>query len=123
MSIKLSTPKILEHLGGNIHHNLSQLDTRFKWAKYVLVALFFLSYLLFWGGKYTVMDYFRLQRRGQVLQGEIDKITPKLQEDSVRLRELRHLGRGTEVIAREKYLMKSPGEQIFLITQDSTNNK
>lgn len=121
MNIKLSITQILGRLGRGIQHSLSQVDRRFRWAKYVLVAIFASSSLFF--GEYTVIDYFKLQRRGQVLQGEIDKLTPKLQEDSIRLRELRHLGRGTEVIAREKYLMKSPSEQIFLITQDSTNNK
>ena len=112
MNIKLSITQTLGRLGRGIQHSLSQVDRRFRWAKYVLVAVLASSSLFF--GEYTVIDYFKLQRRGQVLQGEIDKLT---------LRELRHLGRGTEGIAREKYLMKSPGEQIFLITQDSTNNK
>lgn len=102
-------------------NTLSSLDKRYLWAKYVLVSLFAFSAIVF--GDYTIMDYVKLQTRGQLLQSEINKLEPKLQEDSLRLDELRHLGRGTEAIAREKYLMKAPGEQIFLITPDSINQQ
>lgn len=121
MAFKFNLKRYILRGLSKIHRGLSILDHRHRWIKYLVVVILASTSLFF--GQYTIIDYVKLEERKQMLESEIDKLEPKLQEDSVKLDELKHLGRGTEAIAREKYLMKSPGEQIFLLTPDSTTKQ
>lgn len=73
-------------------------------------------------GNNDLKDYWSLEERRQLIQGEIDELEPKLAADSTRLEDIKNQGREIEAVARERYLMKSPGEQIFIIKQDSSHN-
>lgn len=95
-----------------------RLDERFWWAKFVLLTLFILLSTLMWG-RYTFSDYWLVEQRRATLQREINSIKPQLTADSLRLVRVKELGREVEAIARERYLMKSPGEEIFIIKSDS----
>lgn len=100
---------------------LSNFDRQHLWVKYALVLLFFGTTTLFMG-EYTWSDYRALRERKSMVRKEINRLTPLLQADSVNLEELKALGPEVEVIAREKYLMKSPGEEIFLIKSTPTHD-
>lgn len=100
---------------------LYRLDERQRWLKFVLVAVaIFLMAFVF--GNNDLKDYWSLEERRQLIQGEIDELEPKLAADSTRLEDIKNQGREIEAVARERYLMKSPGEQIFIIKQDSSHN-
>lgn len=56
----------------------------------------------------------------QLHQLEQDKVyyTGKIKEDTERLQELKSNTNNLEKFAREKYLMKKPNEDIFIIVKD-----
>lgn len=98
---------------------LRAFDRRHLWVKYLIVFAYFSVSTLFFG-EHTVMGYWENYQRQQTLNQEIKRIEPQFKRDSAYLERLKGLGAEVEVIAREKYLMKSPGEEIFIIKMDTT---
>ena len=58
------------------------------------------------------------QIRIQELQVQIDDYQKQFDNDSVRLHILMNDPKGAERIARERYLMKRPNEDIFIMSTD-----
>lgn len=94
-------------------------DEERPWIKFVLSFIGIALITFVWGNN-TIWDYYKVVQRAGAIRDEINEIKPQLEADSIRLSELKELGEEVEVIARERYLMKSPGEEIFLLRQDSS---
>lgn len=94
-------------------------DEKRPWIKFVLSFIGIALITFVWGNN-TIWDYYKVVQRAGAIRDEINEIKPQLEADSIRLSELKELGEEVEVIARERYLMKSPGEEIFLLRQDSS---
>lgn len=58
------------------------------------------------------------QIRIQELQAQIDEYQKQFDGDSIRLHILLNDPKGAERIARERYLMKRPNEDIFIMSTD-----
>ena len=58
------------------------------------------------------------QIRIQELQAQIDDYQKQFDNDSIRLNVLMNDPKGAERIARERYLMKRPNEDIFIMSTD-----
>ena len=58
------------------------------------------------------------QLRIQELQAQIDDYQKQFDNDSIRLHILMNDPKGAERIARERYLMKRPNEDIFIMSTD-----
>lgn len=54
----------------------------------------------------------------QELQAQIDEYQTQFDKDSIRLHILLNDPKGAERIARERYLMKRPNEDIFIMSTD-----
>ena len=61
------------------------------------------------------LAYYREETR---LRGEIDKYRTEYEENTRRLNELAVDSGAIEQIAREKYLMKKPNEDIYVFQED-----
>ena len=66
---------------------------------------------------------YRIRRIGYAreisrLQGEIDKYRAEYEENTERLNELSTNPEAIEQIAREKYLMKKPNEDIYVFDEE-----
>lgn len=89
-------------------------DRQHSQAKYWIALILVAVYTLVLSDR-PLWEYLRIQRRQMYLQGEIDRYLPIYQSDSARLQQIK-TGRDPIVrIARERYLMKSPGEDIYII--------
>ena len=62
--------------------------------------------------------YAILRMRQNELQQEYDKFHEQYERDSLRLQALEASQRGVERIARERYFMKRPNEDIFVLSTD-----
>jgi hypothetical protein len=62
------------------------------------------------------------QIRIQELQAQIDDYQKQFDNDSIRLHILMNDPKGAERIARERYLMKRPNEDIFIMSTDPKPN-
>ncbi len=92
----------------------ASINRRFFWLKYILVfaIVFTTTFVL---SNRSLMDYLRLEERYLYINKEIEREQELLSADSLRLNELKSLGKSVENIARERYLMKAPGEEVFII--------
>ena len=61
------------------------------------------------------LGYYREETR---LRGEIDRYRAEYEEDTEKLKELTSNPEALEKIAREKYLMKKPNEDIYVFQED-----
>ncbi|MDO4692309.1 MAG: septum formation initiator family protein [Porphyromonadaceae bacterium] len=93
---------------------LNVWDKKHRWAKYIIV-LALLSIYTFVLREPTIWEYTSLLRRQIHIQNEIDSYRPIYEADSTRLSNLKTGKDRIEHIARERYLMKSPGEEIYII--------
>lgn len=109
--------KIKQGLGqafGAVRLRLGAFDRRYRWAKYLAVVLLFAGYTLVWSDK-TIWQYAKFLQRESYLEGQIETYAPKLRADSISLEGIENLGDRVEEIARTQYLMKSAGEDIYII--------
>lgn len=66
----------------------------------------------------SLRKYVMYQIRINELNEEIDSYQKQFEKDSVRLKELTDNPKGIERIARERYFMKRPNEDIFVMSTD-----
>lgn len=97
---------------------LATFDERYRWGKYVLAFLLIAVYTLFLGNS-SVIEYWKMEQRSRHLKEQMQEIRPRFSADSARLEQIKGMGRQVEHIAREKHLMKSPGEEIYVIKYDT----
>lgn len=110
--------KIVQHLRAQ----LWGLNKRYPWGKHMAILILGILYVLFFSN-YTFTDYYKLKERSREIEEEIQALEPRFREDSTRLEKLKQQGSEVEAIAREQYLMKAPGEQIFIIKRDTTTKR
>ena len=90
--------------------------TFFRRHKYWVVTIAFIVII-------GVLDENSLMRRAMhkyeiaELKSEIERYTEQFEEDSRRLEELDNNPEAIEKIAREKYLMKKPNEDVFIFEE------
>lgn len=89
-------------------------DRRRPMIKFVAFASVAVLYVMFLG-EYPIWDYIEINQRKRFLENEIEEYAPRLTTDSLRLVQIKNMGRQVEHVAREQYLMKSPGEEIYII--------
>ena len=87
---------------------------RHSWLRYVLVGAVTIVFTLFIGER-TIFSYMRHKERKAFLEKEYNYYRPRYEADSARLSEIRNNPELIEHIAREKYYMHAPGEELFVI--------
>lgn len=70
----------------------------------------------------SLRRYAAHQFRINELNSEIQKYQEQFERDSIRLRTLINDPKGVERIARERYLMKRPNEEIFIMSIDKKSD-
>ena len=84
--------------------------------KYLITVLAFLVIIVFLDENSLIQ---RAQHRQEIndLTSEIAKYRKQYEEDTQRLKELTNSPEALEKIAREKYFMKKPNEDIFIFEE------
>ncbi len=84
--------------------------------KYLITILIFVAIVGFLDENSLVR---RVQHRKEIsmLKGEIEVYRKQYEEDTQRLKELTTNPEAMEKIAREKYLMKKPNEDVFVFEE------
>lgn len=84
--------------------------------KYLITVLIFIVVIGFLDENSLVQ---RIKHRNEIsaLNGEIEKYRKQYEEDTEKLKELTTNPEALEKIAREKYLMKKPNEDIFVFEE------
>lgn len=84
--------------------------------KYMITVLIFIVVIGFLDENSLIQ---RIKHRSEIsaLNGEIEKYRKQYEEDTERLKELTTNPEALEKIAREKYLMKRPDEDIYVFEE------
>lgn len=111
------TPKA-ESFWSKQRRRIALLNQRYPRGKYIVVIALFVAYTLLMG-RFSISDYWSIKERETYLRQEIETLAPQLSADSLRLKQLRDQGADqVEYVAREQHLMKSPGEDIYVINEE-----
>ncbi|MBO5251634.1 MAG: septum formation initiator family protein [Bacteroidaceae bacterium] len=84
--------------------------------KYLITILAFLVVIIFLDEN-SLMQRAKHKREISTLNSEIAKYREQYEEDTRRLKEIMDNPEALEKIAREKYLMKKPNEDIFIFEE------
>ena len=98
---------------------MSKLLTVWRYVrrrKYLITILGFLVIIVFLDDNSLIQ---RAKHRAEIetLKSEIEKYRQQFEEDTRKLKELTANPEAMEKIAREKYLMKKPNEDIFIFEE------
>ncbi len=85
--------------------------------KFLLTTIIFLVWITFFDN-HNLLDRGSYYRDIIRLQQQKEYYVEKIKVDKLKLGELRTNGSNLEKFAREQYLMKKDGEDIFLINED-----
>lgn len=85
--------------------------------KFIIALLVALVWLAFFD-KNNLIQQWRLRRQIKELQREKKYYIEEIERDSTAIRELKENPEALERYARENYLMKKEGEDIFVIIED-----
>lgn len=66
----------------------------------------------------SLRKYFIYQMKIAELQAELTQLEEDFERDSLRLNALKVNAKGVERIARERYFMKRPNEEVFVLSTD-----
>lgn len=102
-----------------IVHWLNDYDKRHRALKFLVGGALLLIYTLGFGER-PLWEYWEIRSRESFLRDEIASYEPRLRSDSLRLNQIKHMGRQVEHVAREQYLMKAPGEDIYIVEQSKS---
>lgn len=92
---------------------LQSLWTTIRCHKYLVTTILFLLIIGVLDENSLLRRYMH-QREIAALKAEIKEYTDKFNEDTRKLDEINNNPKAIEKIAREKYLMKTPDEDIFI---------
>jgi len=92
---------------------LQSLWTTIRRHKYLVTTILFLLIIGVLDENSLLRRYMH-QREIAALKAEIKEYTDKFNEDTRKLDEINNNPKAIEKIAREKYLMKTPDEDIFI---------
>lgn len=98
---------------------MSKLMTVWKYIrqhKYLITIVSFLIIIVFLDENSLIQRY-QHQQEINALTSEIQKYRKQFEEDTEKLKELTSNPEALEKIAREKYLMKKPNEDIFIFEE------
>ena len=98
---------------------MSKLITVWKYIrqhKYLITILVFLLVVVFLDEN-SLMNRAQYRQEISTLKSEIQKYRTQYNEDTQKLKELMENPEALEKIAREKYFMKKPNEDIFIIEE------
>lgn len=98
---------------------MSKLMTVWKYIrqhKYLITIVSFLIIIVFLDENSLIQRY-QHQQEINALTSEIQKYRKQFEEDTEKLKELTNNPEALEKIAREKYLMKKPNEDIFIFEE------
>lgn len=84
--------------------------------KYLITIVIFLVIIVFLDEN-NLINRFQHKNEIRVMKSEIEEYRKQFNEDTERLKELTDNPEGLEKIAREKYLMKKPNEDIFILEE------
>lgn len=84
--------------------------------KYLITIVMFLVIIVFLDEN-NLINRFQHKNEIRVMKSEIEEYRKQFNEDTERLKELTDNPEGLEKIAREKYLMKKPNEDIFILEE------
>lgn len=111
----------LRVLLGTYAQRVLDWNARYRWGKYVLALLLIVLYTC-GRGDYTLARYMDLKQREYHVSDELDDLVPRFNADSLRLENIRTNPEEVEYIAREKYYMKSPGEEIYILKPEGKDD-
>ena len=97
--------------------NLSRLP-RWLTDKYLLTIAFFAAWMLFFDHNDLVLQWKR-SRELNALHEARDHYQDQIAETRRQLEDMRYSPIAVERVAREKFLMKKNGEEVFVITRDT----
>ncbi len=95
---------------------LLTLWTYIRHHKYLITILFFVAVIGFLDEN-SLVNRVQHQREISALKSEIEVYRKQYEEDTRRLKELTTNPEAMEKIAREKYLMKKPNEDVFVFEE------
>ena len=95
---------------------LKTLWTYIRQHKYLITILVFLLIIVFLDEN-SLIQRSKHQREINALKTEIEKYRKQYEEDTEMLKELEENPEALEKIAREKYFMKKPNEDIFIFEE------
>ena len=84
--------------------------------KYLITIVIFLAIIVFLDEN-NLINRFQHKNEIRLMKEEIEEYRKQFDEDTERLKELTDNPEGLEKIAREKYLMKKPNEDIFILEE------
>ena len=84
--------------------------------KYLITIVAFLVIIVFLDEN-SLIQRAKHQQEINTLNSEIEKYRKQYEEDTEKLKELTNNPEAMEKIAREKYLMKKPNEDIFIFEE------
>ena len=84
--------------------------------KYLITIVIFLVFIVFLDEN-NLINRFQHKNEIRLMKEEIEEYRKQFDEDTERLKELTDNPEGLEKIAREKYLMKKPNEDIFILEE------
>jgi cell division protein DivIC len=85
--------------------------------KYVIAIIIVVVWLLFFDNN-NIFQQFKFSGEIKRLKGEKTYYIKEIEKDSIMRHELRENPEALEKFAREQYLMKKEGEDIFIVKQD-----
>lgn len=90
---------------------------KFKKSFYLIFSMFFLTWMLFIDAN-DVFTQFQLERQRKTLEDEKAYYLNKIEEVKKDREELLSNDALLEKFAREKYLMKKPTEDLFIVVEE-----
>jgi len=84
--------------------------------KYMITVIGFLVIIVFLDDN-SLIQRAKQRQEIQTLTAEIEKYRKQFEEDTQKLKELNENPDAMEKIAREKYLMKKPNEDVFIFEE------
>ena len=95
---------------------LTTIWTYIRQHKYLITVVAFLVIIVFLDEN-SLIQRAKHQQEINTLNSEITKYRKQFEEDTETLKELTNTPEAMEKIAREKYLMKKPNEDIFIFEE------
>jgi len=84
--------------------------------KYIIATVLFLFWIIFIDGRNLIDRYFAIQKYKELNQTK-QYYQEKIKKDQAELLDLKN-NKSLEKLAREKYLMKKPNEDIYIIQEE-----
>ena len=98
---------------------MSKITSVWKYVrvhKYLITVVTFLIIIVFLDEN-SLIQRAKYRQEINTLTSEIEKYRKQFEEDSEKLKELTENPEALEKIAREKYLMKKPNEDVFIFEE------